>query len=148
MPKKMMTTVKVRNHHLDGYGHVNNARYFTYLEDARTDFFEELGLTMQMLRERNIQIVLTDLTAKFRYPAKLGDVLQVYGWFIDIARRKATWWHEIYEQSSGKLVLTGTATGMFLEHGKVTVIPADIREVMEQLYFPENDTRPPSITRL
>lgn len=28
----------VRNYHLDGYGHVNNARYLEFLEEARWAF--------------------------------------------------------------------------------------------------------------
>lgn len=27
--------IRVRNYHLDGYGHVNNARYLEFLEEAR-----------------------------------------------------------------------------------------------------------------
>ena len=30
--------VRVRNYHLDGYGHVNNARYLEFLEEARWAF--------------------------------------------------------------------------------------------------------------
>lgn len=33
----------VRNYHLDGYGHVNNARYLEFLEEARWTFFQEIG---------------------------------------------------------------------------------------------------------
>ena len=34
----------VRNYHLDGYGHVNNARYLEFLEEARWTFFQEHDL--------------------------------------------------------------------------------------------------------
>lgn len=30
----------VRNYHLDGYGHVNNARYLEFLEEARWAFLK------------------------------------------------------------------------------------------------------------
>lgn len=126
MLQKMKTTVKVRNHHIDGYGHVNNAQYLTYLEVARSDFFEEMGFSLKALADRGIQVFLTDLTASFRYPAILGDILDIYGWFIDIRRRKATWGHEIYIQQTNKLIFTGTATGVFLNNGKITTIPRDI----------------------
>ncbi len=32
----------VRNYHLDGYGHVNNARYLEFLEEARWTFFKSM----------------------------------------------------------------------------------------------------------
>lgn len=37
-------TVRVLNYHLDGYGHVNNARYLEFLEAARWHFFEHYQL--------------------------------------------------------------------------------------------------------
>jgi len=138
MPQKMKTTVKVRNHHIDAYGHVNNARYLNYLEDARSDFFEELGVGLHLLAERGIHVVLTDVTASFRYPAKLGDLLDVYGWFIDISTRKATWGHEIRQAASGKTVMTGTATGVFLQRDRIITIPADVRQVMASLFLPDS----------
>ena len=34
------TPIKVRGYHLDLYGHVNNARYLEFLEEARWAYFE------------------------------------------------------------------------------------------------------------
>lgn len=133
---KKKTSVKVRNHHIDSYGHLNNAQYFTFLEDARTDFFEELGLSLKVLAERHIQVFLTAVSLQYKRPAQLSDVLDIYGWFIDINTRSATWQHDIYNQSTGKLVATGTATGMFLVNGKLAAIPPDIRDAMMTLYLP------------
>ena len=36
--------VRVLNYHLDGYAHVNNARYLEFLEAARWDFFMQQNL--------------------------------------------------------------------------------------------------------
>ncbi|BBI61564.1 hypothetical protein HSBAA_28700 [Vreelandella sulfidaeris] len=30
--------LRVRGYHLDGYGHVNNARYLEFMEEGRWDF--------------------------------------------------------------------------------------------------------------
>ncbi len=38
----------VRNYHLDGYGHVNNARYLEFLEEARWTFFQEHDLLSEL----------------------------------------------------------------------------------------------------
>lgn len=141
MGHKMKTTVKVRNHHIDSYGHVNNAKYLTYLEDARTDFFENLGYSLEILADRKIRVYLTDITLRFKRPAQVNDLLEIYGWFIEITNRKATWQHEIIDQQKGKLILTGTATGMFLENGRLVMIPEDIREAMMRLYIPPETTK-------
>ncbi|MFQ6114834.1 MAG: acyl-CoA thioesterase, partial [bacterium] len=124
----------------DSYGHVNNAQYLPYLEDARTDFFEELGYGLEALAARKIQVFLTEVTLQYKRPANLSDILEIYGWFIEITNRKATWQHEIYDQQTGRLVLTGTATGMFLENGRLVAIPDDIREAMMRLYIPGDES--------
>ncbi|MDK4536586.1 acyl-CoA thioesterase, partial [Kingella kingae] len=36
--------ISVLNYHLDGYAHVNNARYLEFLEAARWHFFAEHNL--------------------------------------------------------------------------------------------------------
>lgn len=133
----MSTTIRVRNQHIDSYGHVNNAQYLSYLEDARSDFFEELGYSITELSSRGIQVFITHLNLKYKHPAKLDDRLKIYGWFIEITSRKATWQHEIYNKQSGNLVLTGTVSGVFLKNGRIVSIPDDIREMMMRLYIPE-----------
>lgn len=138
MAEKMKSVIKVRNHHIDGYGHVNNAQYLTYLEDARTDFFEELGFSLAELAKRRIQVHLTQITLQYRRPARIFDYLEIYGWFIEINKRRATWGHEVYNRDTGKLLLSGTATGMFLENGKLITIPDDIREAMLKMYLPNS----------
>lgn len=50
----------VRNYHLDGYGHVNNARYLEFLEEARWTFFQEHDLLSEL---KGIMLVLHALTS-------------------------------------------------------------------------------------
>ncbi|MBA4494700.1 acyl-CoA thioesterase [Paenactinomyces guangxiensis] len=42
------TEIKVRFCETDALGHVNNTSYFIYLEQGRTDFFEQLGTPMTL----------------------------------------------------------------------------------------------------
>lgn len=125
---------QVRNHHIDAYGHVNNARYLTYLEDARSDIFAQLGCSLEELSAREIQVFLTQVTLNFKKPAVMYDVLRIYGWFVEIRNRRATWWHEIHNEKSGEILLTGTATGLFFRHGKIITIPQDIKKRMLRLH--------------
>jgi len=133
--RKMCQEVKVRNYHIDSYGHVNNAQYLRYLEDARTDFFENLGLSIASLNARNIHIFITETNLRYRKPARVGDKLLVYGWFVKISSRKATWQHEIFRKQDNALILTGQISGMFLKEGRLTTIPQDVRTSMLKIYI-------------
>lgn len=136
MPEKLCLSIKVRNYHIDSYGHVNNAQYLNYLEDARTDFFDELGFSLPSLRARGLQIFITNVNLRYRQPAKLGDTLLVYGWLGELASRRATWQHQVLNQQTSELVLTASVSGMFLNDGRLASIPQDIRAVMQRIYFP------------
>jgi acyl-CoA thioester hydrolase len=70
--------IEVRYGDLDPQGHVNNARYLTYLEQARVAYFGRLGLWDGRLLHRNrIGIILADAHVTFKAPILLGQDLRV-----------------------------------------------------------------------
>jgi len=49
--------IEIRWRDLDGFGHVNNSTYLTYLEEARDEFFTELlGETVHRVVIRHLEI--------------------------------------------------------------------------------------------
>lgn len=67
------TKVDVRFRDLDTMGHVNNALYATYLEEARSAYFREvIGESLP-----DVDTVLAHLSIDFRAPIELGDAVSV-----------------------------------------------------------------------
>ena len=93
--------VRVRNYHLDGYGHVNNARYLEFLEEARWTFFEQHGLLSAL---KGIMLVVARADIRYRRPAVEGDELRFEG--------------RLKEMTSRHIVLTQT---IILPNGKNAV---------------------------
>lgn len=91
----------VRNYHLDGYGHVNNARYLEFLEEARWTFFEQHGLLSAL---KGIMLVVARADIRYRRPAVEGDELRFEG--------------RLKEMTSLHIVLTQT---IILPNGKNAV---------------------------
>ncbi len=141
MPKKFTHQVKVRNYHIDSYGHVNNAQYLAYLEDARTDFMDGLGFDMTTLRRQDLQIIITRVEIDYRAPATLGDTLMVHGWYSTLASRKVTWEHEIVNQLTERLVAKAQVSAALLQGGHIVVIPSEIRDVMQDYFWPAGQAR-------
>jgi len=60
---------------VDMFGHVNNAKYFTYVESGRIDYLETLGAADGTRRDAGGSVILASIGADFiaqvRYPAKL-----------------------------------------------------------------------------
>jgi YbgC/YbaW family acyl-CoA thioester hydrolase len=56
----------ILEHHLDTFGHVNNAVYLTLYEEARWDFITKNGLGIAQIQESKIGPVLLDLNLTFK----------------------------------------------------------------------------------
>jgi acyl-CoA thioester hydrolase len=65
---------RVRFRDLDGFGHVNNAVYLTYLEEARNALLAHLGLAR---RVAEITMILARAEIDFRAQAGIGDELEI-----------------------------------------------------------------------
>jgi acyl-CoA thioester hydrolase len=65
---------RVRFRDLDAMGHVNNAVFLTYLEQARFHFLEHLGLAHI---EQEPPLILARVEIDFRSQATFGDELRI-----------------------------------------------------------------------
>jgi acyl-CoA thioester hydrolase len=65
---------RVRFRDLDGFGHVNNAVYLTYLEEARNALLAHLGLARGVAE---ITMILARAEIDFRAQAGVGDELEI-----------------------------------------------------------------------
>ncbi len=68
--------IEVRYGDLDPQGHVNNAKYLTYLEQARVTYFQRLGL-WRGRSFMDIGVILADAQITFRKPIVFGDLIRV-----------------------------------------------------------------------
>jgi acyl-CoA thioester hydrolase len=75
MPEGVVTHVEqVRFRDLDPMGHVNNAVFLTYLEQARIAFLEELGLATGL---NQMNMILARAEIDFRAPLRLGHEVEI-----------------------------------------------------------------------
>lgn len=66
----------VRYGDLDAQGHVNNARYLTYMEQARVGYFTHLGL-WDGHSFLNTGVILADIHITFHRPILLGQDIRI-----------------------------------------------------------------------
>jgi acyl-CoA thioester hydrolase len=65
---------RVRFRDLDAFGHVNNAVFLTYLEQARIEFLRHLGL---LGRVDDMTMILARAEIDFRSQATLGEEIEI-----------------------------------------------------------------------
>ena len=59
-------SMKINARHLDSFGHVNNATYLQFYEDARWDFIEKGGYGYERTKKDGIGPVILRLTMDFK----------------------------------------------------------------------------------
>ncbi len=74
------TYFRVRFHEVDALGHVNNAAYLNYLEQAAIDHATFLGLDLPRLQELGGVFVARRHEIVFVKPTFAGDLLRIITW--------------------------------------------------------------------
>ena len=70
------TSITVRGYELDSYGHVNNAVYLQYLEQARWLFMRDKGY-LNRINDEELFLVVTETNIRYIREANLFDELVV-----------------------------------------------------------------------
>ncbi len=72
--------VRVRHHEVDSLGHLNNAAYLNYIEQAAVDHAAYLGLDADVSRSMGGVFVARRHTILYLRPALGGDLLRIVTW--------------------------------------------------------------------
>jgi len=101
--------VKVRFSETDALGHISNISYFIYLEEARTEFFAELGFGRDIT---NWKIILASASCDFVSQGYYNQKLVVQTAVSRIGNSSFQVVHEIKDAESGELVAKGQASAV------------------------------------
>jgi len=120
------------------YGHVNHASYVHYLETARVEALEAIGLALPEIRRQGYLIVATEINVKYLAPAYPGETLEIVTWVREIRGARSFWVQEIREAESQRLTVTAQITGAFMNDGGRPIrVPAAFAEKLSALHVPD-----------
>ncbi len=123
----------VRGYHLDLYGHVNNARYLEFLEEARWAWFED-RTDLERILGGEVQMVMVRLEINYRYPAGIGDRLAITTRLGEVRTRSAVFHQEIRLVSTSAPVVDADITVVIVDDtGRAIPIEGTYREFLDQL---------------
>lgn len=122
--------IHVHNYHLDGYGHVNNARYLEFLEEARWHFFRQAGLH-QALRE--VQLVVARVDIAYRQAAVHDDVLAITSELLTVQSRQVIMRQTVRITANQRIAAQAEITLMPTRDGRVFRLPDDLLQSLSDL---------------
>jgi acyl-CoA thioester hydrolase len=92
---------KVRHYEMDAYGHVNNAVYLHYLEQAAIEHSAAVGFPDERARELGGAWLVRTHEIEYLHPAEAGDVLQVVTWAVAFKGARAFRDYAIFRVDGG-----------------------------------------------
>ncbi len=87
---------RVRHYEADAVGHVNNAVYLHYLEQAAIEHSAAVGYPLGRYREMGALFIVRRHEIEYLRPASPGDVLEVVTWVAEIRGPRAVRAYEVY----------------------------------------------------
>jgi acyl-CoA thioester hydrolase len=106
--------LEVRFRDCDPMGHVNNAVYLTYLEQARFAHWREIwGMNFERLPEGTPGVILAHAEIDYRRPAKYGDHLEVCITLESIGRSSFTYGYQMVDQREQVVATARTVQVMY-----------------------------------
>ncbi len=98
--------IEIRYADLDPQGHVNNAAYLTYMEQARLKYYESLGL-FQGNDFLNMGVILAEATCTYVAPILYGTSIRVGVRTVRLGNKSFQMEYAIEDQENGATLATG-----------------------------------------
>jgi acyl-CoA thioester hydrolase len=100
---------------MDALGHVNNAVYQNYLEQAAIEHSEHLGLSLDVYQQLGGLFVMRRVEIEYLRPAVAGDTLEITTWLKEIRGIRALRCYEIRKQHQDDLLVTAEALWVWVD---------------------------------
>ena len=129
--------IKIYYHHTDSGGLVYYAEYLKFLEEARSEFLEERGISIKESVKQGILFVVSRQEIDYKSPAFYGDVLEVETRLAKVSGVRIEFTYAIRNQNRQLISQAKTVLVCVDKDIKPKVIPQEIRDKIEKYGQPE-----------
>ena len=118
----------VRYAETDAMGIVNHASYIVWMEESRSGYARSRGTDYADFERSGYALSVVEVHARYRAPARYGDLINVRVWISTLSSRGITFNYEIINARTGTLLLTGETRHICLNRqGQPSIIPEEAR---------------------
>ena len=160
MPLTNTTQFRVRYVECDAYGHVNNANYLRYMQEAAFAASAAVGYDVKRYDELGQYWLVRETEIECFRPLMYDDVFEIKTWVADFRRVRSRRRYEFRKPGSDDLIARGTTDWVYIDQATqrpVNVPPEMIRafapdgeEVVRQARdsFPQPPPPPPEVFKM
>jgi acyl-CoA thioester hydrolase len=123
---KFFHPAEVRYGDLDPQGHVNNAKYLSYFEQARVYYLIHLGLFSKEQSFMEAGVVLADIHISYYASMYFGDNIKVGVKTTKLGNKSMTMEQSIINADTGKIMASGTVVMVTYDYKELNSIPVPV----------------------
>lgn len=136
-PRISETLVRVNYSETDQMGVVYHARYLVWLDVARTEHLRLSGMSYRELEASGLRLAVSDVTVRYRQPARYDDPLRIRCWVREVASRKVDFGYAVEHAEDGRLLATASTGLLALDSSMaLTRLPSRVREALRAIPDP------------
>ena len=123
---------EVRDYECDLQGVVNNAIYLHYIEHARHQWLQSLGVDFAALHNEGIDLVVVRIEIDYKYPLRSHDRFVVKSAFQKEGKLKLICSQDIYRRPDEKLIAQSRVVATAIQNGRPSM-PTAVVEKIEKI---------------
>ncbi len=123
----------VRFSDVDSMGHVNNAVYLTYFEEARIHYFKNL-IKLKLNDKPLIDIIVLETRCAYRSPAFFGETIRIHSRVSWMRSKVTEMQYLITDVQTGRKVADGASILVPYDYrtGQSVPVPDDVRKAVSE----------------
>ena len=102
-------TRKVNYYETDKMGVTHHSNYVRYMEEARAELFEQLGVSYELMGKAGLMLPVAEIEGKYKHSSTAGDRLRIEVRTLEYTGVRLVFGFNMYGEK-GELVFTGKVT--------------------------------------
>lgn len=123
---------RVNYYETDKMGVTHHANYIHWMEEARTNFMEQIGWGYERATEAGIDFALTDISCSYRKTTKFGETLAISLKITKLSPARLVLTYRMVNPETGELHAEGTSSHFFYDRNSQK--PVALKKVFPELY--------------
>jgi len=128
---------RIRHYELDFLGHLNNASYVRFMQEAAIEASTEAGFSPQWYRENGTGWVIRQLEIRYHAQVRYGEELEIKTWVSDMKRVTSHREYLLTRAHDGALVARARVNWVYLALN--TGAPQRIPEYFREAFQPSDE---------
>ncbi len=121
---------KAQYYETDQMGIIHHSNYIRWLESARIDYLEQLGISYRGLEERGIISPVVTVEGRYRSMVRFGETVRIEVKIEKYNGVKLEFSYRITDRESGELRFTGASSHCFVDRaGKIVALKRELPEI-------------------